>query len=63
MKAANLTKVKGDGTTPKSILRKGTPIANKTTAPKTTATPTKGPKGRSANNNDAKSGKQKLKGK
>jgi hypothetical protein len=62
-KAANSKKVKGNGTKLKSNLKKGTPIAKKTTAPKTTATPTKGQKGRGASNNNAKSGKQKSKGK
>jgi hypothetical protein len=63
LKAANSKKVKGDGTKSKSNLKKGTPIAEKTTAPKTTATPTKGRKGRGASSNNAKSGKQKSKGK
>ena len=42
MEAANSKKVKGDGTKSKSNLKKGAPIANKTTAPKMTATPTNG---------------------
>ena len=66
LEAANSKKVKGDGTKLKSNLKKGTPIAKKTTtAPKMTATPTKGRKvkGHGANSNDAKSVKQKEKGK
>ena len=64
MEAANSKKVKGNGTKLKSNLKKGTPIAKKTIAPKTTATPTKGRKGKdcSVNSNDAKSVKQKSKG-
>ena len=61
LKAAISKKVNGDGTKPKNTLRKGTPIAEKTTAPKTTTTPIKGRRGRDASNNDAESGIQKSK--
>ena len=60
-KAVNSKKVKGNGTKPKNILRKGTSIAKKTTAPKPSATPKKGQKGRGANNRDTGSGYQKSK--
>jgi hypothetical protein len=63
LKAANSKKVIGNGTKSKSNLIKGTLIAEKTTAPKMTATPTKGRKGCGASNDDAESGKQKSKGK
>ena len=61
LKAANSKKVRGNGMEPKNILRKGTPIAEKTTAPKTSATPRKSQKGCGANNSDTKPGNQKLK--
>ena len=63
MKAANSKKVKGNGTEPKSILQKDNPIAKKTTAPKTSATPRKGQTERNTNNSNTKSGNQKSKGK
>ena len=65
LEAANSKKVKGNGTKLKSNLKKGIPIVKKTTSPKTTATPTKGQKGKGhgANSNDAKFGKKKIKGK
>ena len=61
LKAANSKKVRGNGTEPKNILRKGTPIAKKTTATKTSATPRKGQKGLGANNSKHESGNQKSK--
>ena len=63
MKAENSKKVRGNGTEPKSIIRKGTTIAKTTTAPKTSSTPRKGQKVPAANNNNTKSGNQKWKGK
>ena len=63
LKTANSKKVKGNGTEPKSILQKGTPIAKKTTAPKTRSTTKQGQKVCDVNNNNTKSDKANPKGK